>query len=265
MRAQLVRRGLLACVALHCAAAGCAAAQGIDSTGWAVFAGQELEALLTDLFATVSVGGAGQAAARVREVADRLEAGDEARLHFFASYQDDLEPLYVDLTNDLYTYVRFRSSGRVFEEVEAVLRKHWMRSLRAIEGPLELSVVEFAPAGGGAPELVLSLRTAREFRCLGYAIEADLLREAGADGERLLQLQLLGISPPGAICPAALGPAEGSQALPTERGRYTLRITYAGQTDVYTLAITDSTAQLVPQQASFTTADTSVTLRRRRR
>src|SRR5690606_9873911 len=235
MRAQLVRRGLLACVALHCAAAGCAAAQGIDSTGWAVFAGQELEALLADLFATVSVGGAGQAAARVREVADRLELGDEARLHFFASYQDDIEPLYVDLTNDLFTYVRFRSSGRVFEEAEGVFRKHWMRSLRAIDGPLELSLAESVPAGGGVPELVLSLRTTRDFACLGYHIEADLVRETGASGERMMELQLLGISPPGAICPAALGPAERSQTLPTERGRYTLRITYAGQTDVYTL------------------------------
>lgn len=260
--AQVVRRGLLACVALQCVAAGCATAQAMDSTRWAMFTGEQLEALITDLFATVSVAGDSQAVARVVGAADRLELGEEARLRFVASNQDDVQPLYVDLANELYTYVRFRSSGRVFEAAETVFRKHWIRSLRAIEGLLELSVVEAVPAGGGIPELVLSLQTAREFGCLGYQIEADLARETGADGESLLRLQLLGISPPGGICAQAFGPADLRQALPAERGRYTLRITYADQADVYALTITDSTVLLVPRQASFTNADTRLLLRR---
>jgi hypothetical protein len=105
---------------------------------------------------------------------------------------------------------------------------------------------------GGVPTLVLAMRTAQEFGCLGFAI-----RHSYALSGRTIVISLTGVEPPGGeVCLTAEGPATMSQPLAIAPGTYALLVMHGGATDRHRLEVTSRAARLVPLRRSFTTAET---------
>jgi hypothetical protein len=100
--------------------------------------------------------------------------------------------------------------------------------------------------------IVLSLRSERQFGCLGAFIDLTVGRKIDR-----LKLTLHGIAEPPAVCATALGAAEANPVIEIEPGRYSLIVVAQpeGLTDSLWLEVTDSSYKLVAGRLSFITAD----------
>lgn len=97
------------------------------------------------------------------------------------------------------------------------------------------------------PQIVLRVTTANEYECMNYWIESEL-----GVADRLLRVEMSGRVTIGEVCLTAIGPAQYKTALPITEGVYTLSFARGGQTDRYTLTVTQTEFTISTIESSFT-------------
>jgi hypothetical protein len=100
------------------------------------------------------------------------------------------------------------------------------------------------------PRPLLTLKTRREFRCLGYYIDHDL-----SQGRDTITLNLHGVSPPTGPCPAMVGPAQLGRKLDTSNTKVILLVRYRDKTDRLVLNISDTGTVVLGLDSSLVEAD----------
>ena len=85
------------------------------------------------------------------------------------------------------------------------------------------------------PELYLFLQTENDYSCCNFRINTDFLVQ-GND----IVIDILGVELPGDVCLTAIGPARANIPLYLSNDTYSLKITYQGIRDKYTIINTDS-------------------------
>ena len=124
---------------------------------------------------------------------------------------------------------------------------------RPLEGPISFTIRDmYAPLKGstgvGEPRVGISMRTEKDYPCSNYEIQATVRRSSSEARFRLYDVGL------GPICLTSLGPATRADFLDWTPGRYALVIQNNDGSDVYDVAVTDSTILIVPQAGGFTSA-----------
>lgn len=125
---------------------------------------------------------------------------------------------------------------------------------------VRLVVREQIPGQNRPPILVLAMETLRQYPCLGFGVE-NSFRQRG----ETLQVGLVRVVAPDGLCPQMIGPATLTRELHVAPGRYALLINYRSKTDVFTLDVTDSSAAVVTEKASYVEPDTRLRWRFPRR
>src|SRR5687768_451089 len=115
LQARIPRRRLAAALGA-CLLAAPAAAQQMDTTRWIRVDDEAAEALLTDIFRTVSVA-SDDPVQRVIGFRRTLEMMDEAHLGFLA-VSPKVARVYIDVMNPLSTYIRVRAETSVFAPMD---------------------------------------------------------------------------------------------------------------------------------------------------
>lgn len=196
---------------------------------------------------------------RVETVAAALAPGDRVFFSFFPiSFRDPTFEVEVVKGFGPWVGLRIHGSGEAFETAAAAIEAYRRRTLLEIESVVEFSLRELRWPTGSTPIVRLAYQTAKTFGCVPYRIEAELTRTSAPPR---LELELLGISPPGEICSPMIGPARGGMQLDLPPGSYPLTIRYRTEEDRYRLVLTDSSMQLRPERSTFTRADEALRLR----
>jgi hypothetical protein len=123
-------------------------------------------------------------------------------------------------------------------------------------GIIHFSLGEGQGSDGSLPRMFLSYQTTRKYSCL-LPLTAEYRTKV--DTISLGPFRL----PNGPVyCSAAVGPAIGTREIALSAGVFVLHVVHAGNTDSYTIVVTDSTIVTAPMKTPKTTAATDSVIQR---
>jgi hypothetical protein len=218
--------------------------------------GKALATLLTDARALLAKGHDSDLAALcVAFILHRTEASPDSILALTSGVlsRDPLNRIAVWITATTLDRAMLMDSANVY----------WRRLDRAghaladsSAGVIHFSLNDIPHYDGSGSRFMFSYATTREYSCVipltaEYRIRSDTIM--------LGPFRL----PNGPVdCLPAVSPAIGAHSVTISPGRYVLLVVHAGNTDVYSITITDSTIATVPTGSPKTTVTTDSVLRR---
>jgi hypothetical protein len=225
-----------------------------------VYWGEPLSNLLDGVASLLQDGFRAEDAKRISQAALQLSPDDlptssgrqRAAFEHRVRFQNRPSDLNIGLVAvDIgYVDVRFQSPDTaLISAIRSVIWKSYLASLSPIER-VRLTVRDEIWIHDRPPTLVLVMETVRQFGCLGFGIDHAFRQRADT-----LYLELFGIPSGPRACPAMIGPAVLRRELHLAPGRYRLTIDYRGTSDLFELALTDSSSALTTERGSFVDAD----------
>jgi len=121
---------------------------------------------------------------------------------------------------------------------------------RRVDHDIQFQVAEeheIGPVAPDVPEIVFTMRTKKNFGCLGYRIRHEIERT-----KTKIVLRFLGIESPGEVCLAALGPASARFQLPLDVGSHTLVLLNGEIRDEYTIDVTNKRIEVTSVESEGT-------------